>query len=66
MTRGNLYVSRHEVRRMLSGEPRASTRKARAEALERLAQDIDRFVGWPALAASLLADARMVRRADGA
>ncbi len=57
-----LHTGTSAVDRLLA-DPHAkrSTIKARLDALENLAADISRWCGWPALVASLEADADRLR-----
>lgn len=59
----SVTTTRQAVRRLLAGSAKDSQLKARAEALERLRDDIAVFVRWPALQASLDADAAALRAA---
>ncbi|HRY90119.1 MAG TPA: hypothetical protein P5163_20105 [Rubrivivax sp.] len=60
--RGRLHTATAEVDRLLA-DPKAkpSTVKARLHAVENLAVDIKHWCGWPALVASLTADAERLR-----
>lgn len=58
---GNVQLSRAEIDRVLASSPSPYQLKCRANALQRLAEDCARFFPWPALQASLLADARRLR-----
>jgi hypothetical protein len=58
---GAIRTSLESINRLIASEK--STKYAllcRASALERLAEDVDKFIGWPALSASLRASAREV------
>jgi hypothetical protein len=57
----NLSCSRASIEQLLAGKAKRSTLKARAEAVDKLAQDINRFCGWPALVGSMNQDARRIR-----
>ena len=61
--RPSLYVSRAEVDRLLASAHKRSTARARAAALQRLAEDVARFAPWPALVASLLHDVQRLNTA---
>lgn len=51
-----LKVSRHAVRLLIEGRPTRHQLRAKRFALQRLHDDIARFVGWPALCESLQRD----------
>lgn len=56
-----VFVARRNVDGLLAGNPTRSMLKCRASAIERLAEDCERFFPWPALHASLMADVRRLR-----
>lgn len=59
--KGAPYVSRNSIDRLLASNPTPHTLRCRANAVQKLAEDIARFSPWPALQQSLLADATMLR-----
>ncbi|GEM_PF-4331826 len=59
--KGAPALSREGIRRLLDGKPTPHTLRCRANAVQKLAEDIAHFSPWPALQQSLLADATMLR-----
>ena len=60
-----LFITKTSVNELLQSDPPRSICLARAYALERQASVCDALFPWPALAASLRADAEAVRRKAG-
>ena len=56
-----VFVARRNVDNLLAGNPTRSVLKCRANAVQRLAEDCERFFPWPALQASLMADVKRLR-----
>lgn len=58
---GTIAASREGIARLLANNPTPHTLRCRANAVQKLAEDIAHFSPWPALQKSLLADATMLR-----
>lgn len=56
-----LFASRQSIDGLLAGQPSRYALVCRANALQRLAEDSERFFPWPALVASLRADIARIR-----
>ena len=55
------HMTRYNVDRLIASDPTSHTLRCRANAVQKLAEDIAHFSPWPALQQSLLADATMLR-----